>query len=425
MTSTIAATSRGLRGGAAIAVAMGIMNIATYGYTVAAAHLIGRVPFGAFSALMGVLLVVSVVSLGLQATGARRISADPDQVESIERNVLDVAQRVAVVLGLLLLALAPVLNWVLQLESLATATLVAVAAVPLTIMGGQAGILQGERRWEPLALVYLSQGLGRVVLGTGFMVVWQTEFAAMLGVAIGCWVPAVVGYVALRRPRAAIDTPSAGHPRTDILKEVATSSQALLAFFALSNADILLARAVLDPDIAGLYAGGLILVKAILFLPQFVVVIAFPAMSTKDAGRSTLVRALAVSLALGACGLAATLTLPDLALVFVGGSDFAGLKDKLWLFAIVGTLLSMIQLLLYSALARRQGRAVLMIWTTLVALLALSTTVHSVTSLVTLVCLLDTALLVGLTITAWRASPGATEAEPSPTSEWSESEPAQ
>lgn len=425
MTSSIAATSRGLRGGAAIAVAMGIMNIATYGYTVAAAHLIGRVPFGAFSALMGVLLVVSVVSLGLQATGARRISADPDQVESIERNVLDVAQRVAVVLGLLLLALAPVLNWVLQLESLATATLVAVAAVPLTIMGGQAGILQGERRWEPLALVYLSQGLGRVVLGTGFMVVWQTEFAAMLGVAIGCWVPAVVGYVALRRPRAAIDVTSAGHPRTDILKEVAGSSQALLAFFALSNADILLARAVLDPDIAGLYAGGLILVKAILFLPQFVVVIAFPAMSTKDAGRSTLVRALAVSLALGACGLAATLTLPDLALVFVGGSDFAGLKDKLWLFAIVGTLLSMIQLLLYSALARRQGRAVLMIWTTLVALLALSTTVHSVTSLVTLVCLLDTALLVGLTITAWRASPGATDAEPAPTPEWSESEPAQ
>jgi len=404
---------------------MGIMNIATYGYTVGAAHLIGRVPFGAFSALMGVLLVVSVVSLGLQATGARRISADPDQVQTIERNVLMVAHRVAIVLGLLLLALAPVLNWVLALESLPTAMLVAVAAVPLTVMGGQAGVLQGERRWEPLALVYLSQGLGRVVLGTGFMVLWQSEFAAMLGVAIGCWVPAVVGYVALRRPRAAIDVPVAGHPRTDILKEVASSSQALLAFFALSNADILLARSVLDPDVAGLYAGGLILVKAILFLPQFVVVIAFPAMSTRSAGRATLVKALAVSLALGTCGFAVTLTLPDLALVFVGGSDFAGLKDSLWLFAIVGTLLSMIQLLLYSALAQRQGRAVLMIWTTLIALLALSTTVHSVTSLVTLVCSLDALLLASLTITAWRAAATGPDHESEPTLERSESEPAQ
>ncbi len=431
MTSSTAAPSRGLRGGAAIAVAMGIMNIATYGYTVAAAHLIGRVPFGAFSALMGVLLVASVVSLGLQATGARRISADPDQVETIERNVLEVAYRVAIGVGLVLLLLAPVLNLVLDLGSLSTAALVAVAAVPLTVMGGQAGVLQGERRWEPLALVYLSQGLGRVVLGTGFMVVWQTEFAAMLGVAIGCWVPAVVGYVALRRPRPTSEVPVAGHPRTDILKEVAGSSQALLAFFALSNADILLARAVLDPDVAGLYAGGLILVKAILFLPQFVVVIAFPAMSTRDAGRATLVKALVVSLALGACGFAATLTLPDLALVFVGGSDFAGLEDKLWLFAIVGTLLSMIQLLLYSALARRQGRAVLMIWTTLIALLALSTTVHSVTTLVTLVCVLDALLLVGLTITAWRAASStssgvvAPHAVLAPSLERSGSEPAQ
>ena len=35
---------------------------------------------------------------------------------------------------------------------------------------------------------------------------------------------------------------------------------------------------------AGLYAGGLILTKALLFLPQFVVVVAFPSMSTAQNG---------------------------------------------------------------------------------------------------------------------------------------------
>lgn len=384
---------------------MGIMNVATYGYTVAAAHLIGRVPFGAFSALMGVLLVVSVVSLGLQATAARRISADPDQVEAIERTILDVSYRVALALGVALLALAPVLNWLLDLESLGTAALVALAAVPLTVMGGQAGILQGERRWEPLAVLYLSQGLGRVMLGTGLMLVWQSEFAAMLGVALGCWVPVMVGYLALRHPRSPSGAALDGSPRGDILRELVGSSQALLAMFALFNADILLARSVLDADVAGLYAGGLILAKAILFLPQFVVVIAFPSMATKDASRSTLTKALGFSLALGACGVAATLMLPDLALVFVGGSDFGGIKDKLWLFAIVGTLLAMIQLLLYSALARQQGWAVLMIWATLALLLGLATTVHTAAALVTLVCVLDTLLLLGLAITAWRTHP--------------------
>ena len=64
------------------------MNLSTYGYTVLAAHTIGKDAYGAFSALMGALLVISVLSLGLQATGARRIAAHPDQVVAIERIVL-------------------------------------------------------------------------------------------------------------------------------------------------------------------------------------------------------------------------------------------------------------------------------------------------------------------------------------------------
>ena len=57
-----------------------------------------------------------------------------------------------------------------------------------------------------------------------------------------------------------------------VIREIVHNSQALLAFFALSNADIVVARNVLDDHDAGLYAGGLILTKAVLFLPQFVVV---------------------------------------------------------------------------------------------------------------------------------------------------------
>ena len=45
---------------------------------------------------------------------------------------------------------------------------------------------------------------------------------------------------------------------------------------------MILARSTLDAHDAGLYAGGLILAKAMLFLPQFVVVVAFPAMATAE-----------------------------------------------------------------------------------------------------------------------------------------------
>ena len=46
------------------------------------------------------------------------------------------------------------------------------------------------------------------------------------------------------------------------------------------NCDVVLARTVLDEHDAGLYAAGLILTKAMLFLPRFVVVVTFPSMAT-------------------------------------------------------------------------------------------------------------------------------------------------
>jgi O-antigen/teichoic acid export membrane protein len=392
---TATATSQRLRSGAVIAVAMGIMNLSTYGYTVLAAHTIGKEPYGAFSALMGALLVVSVLSLGLQATGARRISAHPDQVVAIERVVLGVGLRSALVLGAVCLALAPVLNAVLHLHSLPTALLVGVAAFPLTYMGAQAGVLQGERRWALLALVYLSQGLGRLVFGLGLIVFWPTEFAAMSGVALGCWLPVIIGGLALSRPRT--DVPhSEGHPGLDLIREVGHSSQALLAFFALSNADILVARATMSDSQAGLYAAGLIMAKAILFLPQFVVVYAFPSMSKQETSRRTLLLAMGMSAALGAVGVLAVLLLPELALLFVGGKDFEPVKHDLYQFAVVGTLLSMIQLLVYSALARRQGRAVIIIWTALAVLVVSALAVNTQSALVLVVVAIDGALFLAL-----------------------------
>ena len=140
----------------------------------------------------------------------------------------------------------------------------------------------------------------------------------------------------------------------EVLREISHSSQALLAFFALSNVDILVARATLSDSEAGLYAGGLIVTKAVLFLPAFVVVLAFPSMASKHSTRYTLAVGLGISLTLGMLGMVGILLLPDLAELFVGGHDFAGIAEDLWLFALAGTILAMVQLLVYSTLARQQ-----------------------------------------------------------------------
>ena len=151
-----------------------------------------------------------------------------------------------------------------------------------------------------------------------------------------------------------------------VLRETFHNSHALLAFFALSNADVIIARTTLDEHQAGLYAGGLILTKAVLFLPQFVVVIAFPSMSRAGDDR----RAHLVSLGAGArhrrgrrrSGVA---VLSALAVVFVGGPEYADLQGRLWGFAVLGTLLSLIQVMVYEVVARQHQRMVLVVWATL------------------------------------------------------------
>jgi O-antigen/teichoic acid export membrane protein len=346
---------------------------------------------------MATLLVISVLQLGLQATAARRISAEPGHVGQIEQTIMAVTSRAAIAVGLLLLVLTPLINLVLRLDSYAVAALVAVAAVPMTVMGGQAGILQGERRWQALSLVYLANGLPRLVVGSLLIVASPSELTAMLGVVLGQFAPVVVGWYALRQERAPGDV-GEHHSLRPVIRETIHNSQALFAFFALSNADVIVARNVLSDHDAGLYAGGLILTKAVLFLPQFVVVLAFPAMSSASERRQALTRSLALVGVLGVVATAGAWLLSGLALVFVGGQEYAEIQSRLWLFAVLGTVLAMLQLLVYSVLARQGQRSVYLVWGALVVLVGVGLTVTTLDGLIAVVLTVDSTLLVLLTL---------------------------
>jgi O-antigen/teichoic acid export membrane protein len=399
---------------------MGVMNLTTYGFTILAARVLGPTPYGALAAIMGLLLVVNVVSLGLQATGARRVSAAPEHAAAIEPQILSVSYRSAVALGLLCLLAAPVVDAMLRLDSWVPAVLLAVTAVPLTVMGGQAGVLQGERRWQPLALLYLTTGVGRFACGA-LALLWQPdETGAMVGVTVGAFLPVVVGWFALRHrsPAAAGDVPrDTGHPQLRLLREVGHNSHALFAFFALSNADVVIARSVLDEHQAGLYAAGLILTKAVLFAPQFVVVVAFPAMSQAAGRRRGLqLKGLALVLGIGGAAVAAAWLLSGLAVLFVGGPQYADLRSQLWLFAVLGTLLAMIQVLVYSFVARQSQRSVFVIWAALVVLVAAAVPAGSYAVLLAVVLIVDTTLLGVLLALTLRAASAPAAARQQPAS---------
>ncbi|MFE6510616.1 lipopolysaccharide biosynthesis protein [Nocardioides sp. NPDC057767] len=386
-----------------LAVCIMVTNVATYGFQIIAARILGPGQYGGVASMMSLLLVAGVVQLGMQATASRRVTETPGQERVIERTVLRATYRAAIVVGAVMLIASPLVWRMLRLDSIYPALLVAVCAVPLTIMGGQAGVLQGERRWLDLAMIYLALGIPRVVVATAAMWIRPTEGAAMAGVALAQFAPAIVGWWVLRRRTSSAEAKPG--PVKPVVVEMLHGSFALLGFFALSNADILIARNVLSDHVSGLYAGGLILTKAVLFLPQFVVIIAFPSMSAEASRRSALLKSLALVAGLGACATAGSWLLSWLAMIFIGGPDYAEIEGLLWVFAILGTVLSVLQLLVYSVLARRSRLSAYLLWIAVVAVLGLGAVQTTAEGLVWAVLGIDATLVaVLLAATFWRLS---------------------
>lgn len=380
-----------VRGSGLLAGGILVMNVATFGFQILAARILGPENYSGINSMLSLLLVVAVLQLGLQATSARRVAEAPGDVRSIERLMKAVTNRAAITVTVLMLALSPLVEYALKLPDIWPALLVAVCAYPITIWGGQAGILQGERRWRELALLYLANGVPRLVLGPIFMLIHPTETSAMLAVAIAQFAPTLVGYWVLREKHVHEAHPDLKGAVTEALH----GSFALLGFFALANIDaIAISKHTLDPKNAGLYAAGLIVAKVVLFLPQSVIVLVFPSMSKSESQRRALVLSLGVIAVLGVVSILGSWVLSSLALVFVGGNDYVGVQHELWRFAALGTALSVLQLLVYSVLARQHRASSILIWLAFGAVLVLGLQQSSLVSLVTTVTIIDGILMV-------------------------------
>jgi len=266
---------------------------------------------------------------------------------------------------------------VLALEAWAPGALVALTLLPLCLFGAEAGVAQGSGSWGHLAGLYVASGLGRLVFGTAGALLLPTATGVLLGVLVGACLPVLLGWSLLRasaarRPARRVATSGPAAERAigaEVLRETMHGAHALLAFFAVTNADAVLARIVLSEHDSGLYGAGLIVAKAALFLPQFVAVVAFPALARSENPATRRIATLTVA-ALGMAAALGTWLLPQLALVFAGGERYADVQGQLPLFAVEGAVFALVNLLVYDALAAESRGVIVLLWLILAAVVA-------------------------------------------------------
>lgn len=358
-----------------------------YLFNLVASRRLGPEGYGALAALLGVILVGNVLALALQAVVARRtvVAREPGATGHASDWTVRLTVRCAAIATLAGLVVAIPLTHLLHLGSPLPAILLGVSLGPLTLVGGQLGVLQGAERFHALAALYFIANFGKVGGAVGGVLVADSVTGAMVGTTLGVALSAVVGAALVQRVQPHRGTRRGLPP--GLARETARATYSMGALFALANLDVVLARHFLSPRQAGLYAVGAVLAKGAFWATSFVPVMAMPGLADPGRRRRTAGLALGTVVVAGAVLTLLAAAFGEVAVRLVGGSAYVSLADRAWLFAAVGSLLALVQLLIYSRLAGDDRRVSLPTWIVVVGEVAVVSLFRhdSITAIVTTV----------------------------------------
>jgi len=339
-------------------------NGAAFLLSMVAARVLGPSDFGAFGALIGILLILVTVGIATQALAARRVAiameSNTDDRGEVEGQLIRLATMVGVAMVLLGVLAAWPLGTFFSIPPIAVAS--GIASLGFVIFGSAAlGIGQGREERIRFSVSFIALNGSRAVGGIVGVVLLGSVTGAALGVLVGCAVGALIAYW-----RVCPGVWSRAVPK-GMAPELGHIIHALMVLFSLTNVDVLLARVFLSETGSSEYSVGVLLAKIAFFLPNAIIIVLFPKMSASGSRRPVLI-ATALTAVVGAVVTLVAWLFGDLVVRILGGPEFVSMGNVMWLFALEGSAFAIIQVLLYSRLAAQDTRAVIAVWISLVAL---------------------------------------------------------
>lgn len=350
---------------AVVSLALFGANALSYLLNVLAARALAPDVYGALGSLLALVVIGAVPATGMQTVAALHVAATrsvnrgaPDlaqRLEAAERRLLRAGLGGAVVVAALAIAATPLIVALLHLPNGWPVWWLGVALAPLTLLGTFHGMLQGRRRFAALGLLVAVEGVAKAGGALAGLLLLRTTAATLAGMALGSALAAAVGWWVCGRRR-----PQREPAR--MVREVLHAIQALLGLVLLVNLDIVLARHHLSGAQAGDYAVGVVLTKIAYWLPQAVAVIVLPRLADASRRRRTVPVALAVIAAMDIWVIMAAAGYGSGIIGLIGGSGYGAHVSAAWLFALLGSLLALVQLLLYSRIASADRRSATAVW---------------------------------------------------------------
>ncbi len=351
-----------------------IANVLSYVFFIILSRHLSEDSLGAVGAMVNLSAIAVVPALGLQLVAARevsqRLSRGPrdgpplDRAEAgLQRDIIRLGLELGAGAAALIAVSSPLLAALFHVD-VPTLLVLAASMLPLGLTFAAQGLLQGSERFVALATVLASSGVGKLAAAL---------VAAALGgdvlVVVACltagWV--LTGAIALMALGSGVTrTPAPRHP--SVLRTMVTAAAVPTSgLLVLSSLDVLLARAHLTPADSGAYTVGALFEKAAFWGMAFIATLFYPAMARVAESRRATARALGVTAGVGTLGVLVTALVPQPLVLAAGGPTYAALAPVLWRFTLLGVLLALVQVLVFSRLAQSDARAGIAVWVGAVA----------------------------------------------------------
>ncbi len=349
-----------LRDLAVVAIGTTIANVSSFLMSMASARLLTPQQFGAFGALLGLSIIGSTLAVAAQAVAARQIaSAESTGSSGIVGSVLRVSYAAAALLLLIGAGVSLPLSALLKVSVLAVIATFASVAV-LVVGFAVLGVIQGRSEHARFGGAYAALGVARAAFTIIAIALHPTAEAAAVGMLVGSAVGSLVAVLIVHVPLRV------GARSRGVSRELVRNAIALLGLYALTNVDVVVARAFLSPVQSGHYAVGALVAKIAFFLPTFILYVMFPHMASGNPGRARRAAVLA-TIAVGVFITAASAILAPQFIWLAGGAQYGGLNSTLWLFALQGSVFALVQVLVYVRLSSEDRGAAVLMWTGLLA----------------------------------------------------------
>ncbi|HVL91073.1 MAG TPA: glycosyltransferase [Actinomycetota bacterium] len=380
-------------------------NASAYAFHVLMIRLLGTSRYGALAAIVGILTVTAVPLAAVQAVVAKRVANPGGRSEAeVVGSALRFGAAAAISIAVVVTLASPLLSSFLDIGLADTVLALAGLAVPSCLLPVGRGVLQGRRRFPTLGLSIITAMVGRLAFGLAFVVAGLGLRGAILALVIGEFVALAVTFIPLRTDL--VGSRSMSEVVREMMLDSASAAGALTAFWTLVSIDVVLARAWLPADVAGVYATAAVVGKTVLYLPNAVALLVFPRLAEQPRGleaRRTVVRSLAVVAGVGVLASVGIAAVPAAA-AFVFGSGFYRASGTAALLACSMTAFGAVHILIYYCLAIGKP-PVKTLWAAVMVEAALMSAFHSRPAIIAAVSLgVGTALVAVVGSLAARAT---------------------